>query len=104
VYIRVYVVETTPAQIIERLTSLGYAAASKISKEATKRSSVTEEWHRGTLKYSVWYEDYGGLAAVDVFAKACGRRTVALAFMYDADDKANRKQVEDIVGSFKCSH
>jgi hypothetical protein len=103
VQMRVYIVDNTPAQVVERVVTVGYAAAAKISKDATRTSSTFHDWKRGRLSYELWYDDYGGTAGIDVFARTCGKKTVVLVFMCLADAKPNQKEVEDIVLSFKCA-
>ncbi|HEV3136516.1 MAG TPA: hypothetical protein VGZ26_01405, partial [Pirellulales bacterium] len=58
---------------------------------------------RATLRYNLWYTDYGGTANVDVFARSFGKQTAVLVFMYSDSARGPRKEVSEIVKSFKSA-
>ncbi|MEX0676472.1 MAG: hypothetical protein WD063_05320 [Pirellulales bacterium] len=100
VQMRVYLVELTPQQIAKRMTENGPRLASGFSKKVSLSRSEFDNWQRLTLRYDLWYSDYGGTANVDVFARAFGKQTAVLVFMYADSLRDPRRQVAEIVHSF----
>ena len=101
VQMRVYLVGMTPDQVVERVVTAGDKEASKIAKTTVQRRADFDGWQRATLSYPLKYEDYGGTAGIDVFAKSLDNRTAVLVFMYLADSEPGQKEVEGIVQSFQ---
>lgn len=102
VQMRVYLLDESPAQVVERLTKIGPTDAMKFSDKVSLARSKHNNWLRTILSYPLWYGDYGGTAHIDVFATKCAAKTVVLVFMYCDNPGAPARQVQDIVQSFKC--
>jgi hypothetical protein len=100
VQMRVYLLALCPKEVIGQIAKDGPRLAARFSKKVSLARSTFDEWQRATLRYDLWYSDYGGTANVDVFARAIGSQTVVLVFMY-ADSLQNpRREVAQIVKSF----
>lgn len=97
---RAYVVDSSPEQIRERMAKEEPSTAFGFSKRVSLSRSEFGDWQRITLRYDLWYSDYGGTANVDVFARAFGKQAAVLVFMYADSLRDPRRQVAEIVHSF----
>lgn len=100
VQMRVYLPEMTPQQVRERVTTAGLVAAREFSDQAAARQAEFGDWQRTTLSYPLSYGDYGGTAAIDVFARSVAKQTIVLVFMHYADENHGEDEIQAIVRSF----
>jgi hypothetical protein len=112
IQMRAYILDdATPEQIAQRTVEDGAKIAGGLShlkdiagsgKISSARSEL-EGWTRASVTYGLWYWDYGGPARVDVFAKAFGKQSAVLVFMYCSNSARTNPEmiVADIVKSFK---
>lgn len=95
---RAYVVPETPEKVATAIAKSALVAAGKYDKRAQADNGRTGNWHRATVKYGLWYGDYGGTAVVDVYARPIGKETAVFAFMY-AESRDHADAIADILKS-----
>ena len=103
VQLRAYQTSLTEDQVHQSASTAGLRSARKFSKDATLLPFVTEEpWRRTTIKYSLFYGDYGGVARIDFYTRTEKGQTIVLVFMYcDSDRSRAMDQVGSILKSFQ---
>lgn len=101
VQMRMYLVDWSPKEIMERAAKAGPSKAFEFSKKVTLQRSEFQDWQRVTLSYDLWFSDYGGTANVDVFSRTLAKQTAVLVFMYANSPQDARGQISKIVKSFR---
>jgi hypothetical protein len=96
--VRAYVVPDPADKVAAGVSKAGLAAAARYDKRARAEGGRAGDWHRATVRYDVWYGDYGGTAVVDVYARPAGAGTAVFVFMHaEALDHADT--IADILKS-----
>jgi hypothetical protein len=105
VQLRVYVTPLSEERVQQHVSVQGLAAAKRISSMASATLIPTakmELWDRTSLKYELFYGDYGGIARIDFFTTTQAGQTIVLVFMYCDPNNFNAAgQVEAILHSFR---
>lgn len=103
VQLRAYQTSLTEEQVHQSTSTAGLRSARKIAKDAALLPLVTQgPWRRSTIKYSVCYGDYGGVARIDFYTRTDKGQTIVLVFMYvDGDRSRAVDQVGSILKSFQ---
>jgi hypothetical protein len=100
--VRAYVVPGGPDQVAAAVAKAGLAAAARYDKRARAGGGTAGDWHRATVRYDLWYGDYGGTAVVDVYARPVGKDTVVFVFMH-ADHRDYEEAITDMLKSVQGS-
>jgi|SRR5215471_5101744 len=103
VQFRVYVTQLSEEQLKVLVSVDGLSAAEKFSSQASFLPTAdVDSWHRTSLKYELFYHDYGGTARVDFFTSTYEGQTFALVFMYcDTGRFGAAEEVASILHSFR---
>jgi hypothetical protein len=97
---RAYVVPEGADKVAAVVVKAGLAAAAKYDKRARADGGPARDWHRATVRYDLWYRDYGGTAVVDVYSRPAGKDTLVLVFMH-SESRDYAETIADILKSVK---
>ena len=103
VQLRVYVTPLSEEQVKVSISAQGLSAAQKFSSQTLLLPTLDlDSWHRTSLKYELFYNDYGGTARVDFFTNTYEGQTFVLVFMYcDTNRFGALDEVASILRSFR---
>lgn len=103
VQLRIYATLLSEAQLRHSVAAQGLSAARQISSDASVDPPVkVGPWQRTTLRYSLFYGDYGGTARVDFYTRSDHGQTFVLVFMFcDSNRFGAIDQVAAILSSFR---
>jgi hypothetical protein len=88
--VRAYVTSLSAEDVLLRVRTQGFRAAQNIAEgqdgfaaggKAMFSISTEQGWHHGTIRYPLWYGDYGGTAPIDFYVRDAGRYRLVLVFM-----------------------
>jgi hypothetical protein len=105
VQLRVYLTPLSEEQVHQSVSAQGFGAAQRINPNASLLPTVKDgSWQRTTIKYEVFYYDYGGTARIDFYTRTGQGQTFVLVFMYcDVDRFGASEEVKSILRSFRLS-
>ena len=105
VQLRVYLTPLSEEQVHQSVSARGFGAAQRINPNASLLPTVKDgSWQRTTIKYEVFYYDYGGTARIDFYTRTGQGQTFVLVFMYcDVDRFGASEEVKSILRSFRLS-
>jgi hypothetical protein len=103
--LRVYLTTLSEEQVHQSVSAQGLGAAQRINPNASLLPTVKDgPWQRTTIKYEVFYYDYGGTARSDFYTRTGQGQTFVLVFMYcDIDRFGASEEVKSILRSFRLS-
>jgi len=103
VQLRVYSTQLSEEQLKVLVSVDGLSAAERFGSHASLLPIADVDlWHRTSLKYELFYQDYGGTARVDFFTTIYEGKTFVLVFMYcDTGRFGAAEEVGSILRSFR---
>jgi hypothetical protein len=84
---RVYVTNLSSKEVLKRISGPALATAKRLSRQV--QSSVGSEgpWQKATIQYSLFYEDYGGIASVEFYLRPISHYQLVFVFMGSKEDE-----------------
>jgi hypothetical protein len=99
--VRVYVVESTPSEVLSHVQSIGVPTADRRFKSSFAATD-SGGWRIGRLSWNAFYYDYGSTARMDYYVQSVGGRSVVLLFMYaDSWMRGNLDDKQAILASWR---
>jgi len=103
VQLRAYLTPLSEEQVYQAASAQGLGTAQRIDPHAFLLPTVKDgPWQRTTIKYELFYYDYGGTARVDFYTRTDQGLTFVLVFMYcDVDRFGAAEEVKSVLRSFR---